>query len=546
MAYQSLPPPPPPPPAYATIGAGGRHLPPPPRPRHLPPPPPPPPRNATPTIHVAPGTYDEHNPPHVDYAPSPHAPQHNPYALPPAGQSSGTRADLLARPPLSSSSSTNSIPTHPVLSRRMTPTTPRRLPPPYQPGQGDPSADISLADFSISGQEPWVDDNAPDEFIRDPHKLIAYLVPLPPPARLYADEQPPPLRFLTYTPPPPPLVKAPDEDSNKAQKAMHKVQYKWQQELREAHETDAKVTSWKGFKGRLNKAIDWGMSKTTSADLDFVTRIPTDGEKVHQKKPGQSGAATPATPATPGGAHTPAGVDPDLAPTPDDHHVFADDGVHESETTRATVKLDELVLIYPMTMDMTEKEIREEFVNSLMRTKSKAQRDAVIATGLLPVSVAVDTLLMFVGWVFGGLFEVDAVWAANSLRGAKTARSVTKRLASSTKSGSVHNSDEHIQLRFIASQRAQPLQDYLLGQCLRKDVGMFARPRGVVIPTSNDVLRSIGWHNSGVYEETNWEDEAWERHQVEADLDKTFQKSASAWDKWLKLYERNPQRALKR
>ncbi|WOO82475.1 uncharacterized protein LOC62_04G005963 [Vanrija pseudolonga] len=522
--------PPPPPPAYASYPEGtqpGVHAVPPPLPPH-------PPAH---TIEVGGSGGPDAPPPHVEYA------QHNlPPPPPPRRDTSGTDLRNLPPPPAFPNNPPPPLPTHPTTSRKISPSTaPRRLPPAFNPSEAS-SNNVSLSELSLSAQ-PFSDDNAPDEFIRDPHKLIAYLVPLPPPGNFNADTKPPPLRFLTYTPPPPPLVKTPDEDAGKVHKVLHKAQYKWQEEVREAHETNAKVTSWKGFKSRLTKAIDWGMSKTTSADLDFVNRIPSDGDKVHHKPANTS--TNSSTNSTTTKAADGSSDDPQRLST-DSHHVFHDDGVHEEETTKATVKLDELVLIYPITMDKTEKEIREEFINSLMRTKTKAQRDAVIATGLLPVSVAVDTLLMFVGWVFGGLFEVDAVWAANSLRGAKTARSVTKRLASSTKSGSVHDSDEHIQLRFVASARAEPLQNYLLGQCLKKDVGMFSRPRGVAIPTGSDVLTAIGWHNSGVYQKTNWEDEAWEREQVEEDLEKTFKKAASAWDKWLMLYEKNPEKALKK
>lgn len=521
--------PPAPPPAYATYPEGTE------APAHAVPPPLPPHPPAQ-TIEVSSAGGEPGAPPQVEYA------QHNlPPPPPPRRDTTGTGTDLrtLPPPPQFAGNPPPPPPTHPTTSRKIAASTaPRRLPPAFDPSAA--SSNVSLSELSLSAQ-PFADDNAPDEFIRDPHKLIAYLVPLPPPANFNSDTTPPPLRFLTYTPPPPPLVKTPDEDAGKVHKVLHKAQYKWQEEVREAHETDAKVTSWKGFKSRLTKAIDWGMNKTTSADLDFVNRIPSDGDKVHHKPASTSTSAAKADDLKPDVVSD----DPKRLST-DSHHVFHDDGVHEEETTKATVKLDELVLIYPITMDKTEKEIREEFINSLMRTKTKAQRDAVIATGLLPVSVAVDTLLMFVGWVFGGLFEVDAVWAANSLRGAKTARSVTKRLASSTKSGSVHDSDESIKLRFVASARAEPLQNYLLGQCLKKDVGMFSRPRGVTIPTGSDVLTAIGWHNSGVYQKTNWEDEAWEREQVEDDLEKTFKKAASAWDKWLMLYEKKPEKALKR
>jgi hypothetical protein len=66
-------------------------------------------------------------------------------------------------------------------------------------------------------------------YIRDPHKLIAYLVPFPKPdihkGFLHkADATNIPDRFLIYTPPPPPLT-APKEGEKEDR--MHKLQQKW-------------------------------------------------------------------------------------------------------------------------------------------------------------------------------------------------------------------------------------------------------------------------------------------------------------------------------
>lgn len=94
-------------------------------------------------------------------------------------------------------------------------------------------------------------------YIRDPHKLVAYLVPLPKPnyhkGMLHAtDGAEVPTRFLIYTPPPPPL-QAPAEGEK--EEKIHKLQRKWQEEVRAAKQSDAKVASWKGLKGRATKGI---------------------------------------------------------------------------------------------------------------------------------------------------------------------------------------------------------------------------------------------------------------------------------------------------
>jgi hypothetical protein len=194
-----------------------------------------------------------------------------------------------------------------------------------------------------------------------------------------------------------------------------------------------------------------------------------------------------------------------------------------------------MVLIYPPSLGLTEDELKAEFVNSLLRTKTKAQRDTIIATGLLPVTLAIDWALVFVGWVFGGALEVDAVWLASSFRGAKTARSVTKRLTSS---------DADLKLTFKPSHRADLLEAYLKQRCAEADPNRFEPVK--MAPGSYDVLDSIGWEAAGKYDAHNWEDERWERRQVEVDLATTMGKAAGAWKKWCDRYEKNPEKALRR
>lgn len=87
---------------------------------------------------------------------------------------------------------------------------------------------------------------------------------------------------------------------------------------------------------------------------------------------------------------------------------------------------------------------------TMLSPKSKAEQDAIIATGLLPVSCAVDYLATLV-WLFGGLLETDAVWAYRTIGRAKTSRSVTKRLASTSETDN-HN-DDRLTLSFTPSAR---------------------------------------------------------------------------------------------
>lgn len=343
--------------------------------------------------------------------------------------------------------------------------------------------------------------DSPVHYTRDPHKLVAYLVPFPKPNLHGIPPDAIPPRFLIYTPPPPPLSKpAEGEKEDK----MHKVQRKWQEEVRQAKTSDAKTASWKGVKSKATKGISWAMSQTKSSNLEFLNRIGGDNSG---KK---------------------------------DAH--ADDGHTESDDTHKTVKLEEMTLVYPASMPGSQEQLQQEFINSMMRSKTKAQRDAVIATGLLPVSAAIDICATLV-WPFGGLLEIDSVWAYSSIRGAKTSRSVTKRLTSSSSTGK--EDEDKLRLSFIPSPRLEVLDRYLAARCHEKDGKLF--PSAGVPPGESEVLEAIGWSPSQTGgEERNWEDEQWEVTEVKDDLKMVMTKGGREWDKWCKAYEKNPEKALKK
>jgi hypothetical protein len=348
-----------------------------------------------------------------------------------------------------------------------------------------------------------LDVSSPIHYTRDPKKLIAYLVPFPKPRLANVPPESIPQRYLIYTPPPPPFVDKPKEGEKEGR--VHKVQRKWQDEIREAKTGDAKTISWKGVKGKAIKGIDWGMGKTKSSNIEFLNRIGTNQEQQ--------------------------GSDP-----------HADDGHHEGEQTNATVKLEEMLLVYPSSMPGSPEQIREEFINTMLRSKSKAERDAVIATGLLPVTAAIDILLTFV-WPFGGLLEIDAVWAYSSMRGAKTSRSLTKRLTSTSSSGK-HDEDK-LHLNFTPSPRLAVLDKYLAARCHERSSDLFPYVGGA--PGETEVLEAIGWFPSSKGgHERNWEDEQWEISEVKDDLQNVMKKGASEWAKWVKLYEKQPEKAMKK
>lgn len=344
------------------------------------------------------------------------------------------------------------------------------------------------------------DITSPIHFTRDPKKLIAYLVPFPKPQLRGISADQVPQRFLIYTPPPPPISSGWKPKEGEKEGKIHKVQRKWEQELREAKTSDVKTMSWKGVKGKATKGIAWGMSQTKSSNLEFLNRMGQNQEM--------------------------------------DQH--ADDGHSEGEQIKKTVKLEELNLIYPSELDRSPDQVREEFVNTMLRSKSKAQRDSIIATGLLPVSLAVDILATLV-WPFGGLFEIDAVWLYSSIRGAKVSRSINKRLSSSSQ-----NEKDQLHLNFTPSPRLKVLEQYLAARCHEKDAHLFPT-FSASAPSETQVLENIGWQPSergGA--ERNWEDEQWEITEVKDDLKATMKKGAGEWDKWCKLYEKEPDKALKK
>lgn len=310
-----------------------------------------------------------------------------------------------------------------------TPSTDQFLPPPRRQatdfGTDNPSSD-------------------PVHYTRDPHKLIAYLVPFPTPHLTNAPADAVPKRFLIYTPPPPPL-KAPPEGVKEDR--THKVQRKWQDEVRKAKLSEAKTTSWPGFRAKLTRGVNKAMNYTTTSNIDFLTRV------------------TPSTspPRTP---------EPSQGPKGEGEAFHDDDPAHQAHETKKTVGVDEMVFVYSPYMNLTPDAMREEFVNTVLRTKSKAMRDSVIATGLLPISLAVDIVLIAVS----GLFEVNAAWAYFNIKGAKTARSVGKRLSSSTttaenvdpeKPDAEMQKEDKLKLDFKPAARIDVLSHYLVAECHR-------------------------------------------------------------------------------
>ncbi|KAL1633918.1 hypothetical protein SLS58_010862 [Diplodia intermedia] len=411
------------------------------------------------------------------------------------------------------------------------------------------------------------DPSNPIHYTRDPHKLIAYLVPFPKPALKDTAPDRIPDRFIIYTPPPPPLSKPAEGEK---EERMRKVQRKWQEEVREAKTSTAKTASWKGIKSRATRGIDWAVNQTTSSNLDFINRLGGDGGGGGGGGGKQKGPAAATADTTTTTHHDHDANTPNVNVVPED----------SSSPTKKTVGLTDMVIVYPPSptgaaSDDDPEAMRAEFVSSMLRTKTKAQRDAVLATGLLPVSFAVDVLATVV-WPFGGLVEMDAVWMYSSMRGAKIARSTTRRLASSSAStaddgsgggkaegettgvkgeaketeaeGGGEGAEEEgkLKLAFTPSRRLDVLRRYLAARCHERDPKLFASAGGPS-PTETEVLEAIGWAPSQTTgERRNWEDEQWEVAEVKDDFRQVMGKGAREWDRWCKAFVKDPEKALKK
>jgi hypothetical protein len=53
------------------------------------------------------------------------------------------------------------------------------------------------------------------------------------------------------------------------------------------------------------------------------------------------------------------------------------DSFDEGDTTKKTVGVEELLLVYPTTMGVPQDMMREEFVNTMLRTKTKGNNTSL-------------------------------------------------------------------------------------------------------------------------------------------------------------------------
>ncbi|KAI9647244.1 hypothetical protein NHQ30_003627 [Ciborinia camelliae] len=204
-------------------------------------------------------------------------------------------------------------------------------------------------------------------------------------------------------------------------------------------------------------------------------------------------------------------------------------------------------------------DLRAQFITQITQTKSRAKKHAAISTMLLLPALVIDTAVAII-WPFGGLFEVDAVWAFTSMRGYLVSRSVTRRLASQD---TMHDHeqmrvrDRELYLRFQKSEEVGVVERYVRELCHRRDPRRFESAG--VPPTETEVLRAIGWEpdlrgrvrngeRGGMPEGgvRDLDDERWQEREAKDDLIGVLGKGAKSWDNWCKKWEKNSKKAEKK
>lgn len=420
---------------------------------------------------------------------------------------------------------------------------------------------------------------------RLPGKLKAYLIPFPKPRLKGVDMDKVPDRFLVYTPPLPPLSKpAPGEKESH----WHKTKREWQEDVRKATLSNASLATWKGMKAKSTILLGKGIDLTRSSNVEFLDRA-AEGVISHKEDEVTSNLTEDTSTADRVELDA---TGPGAQITPDSNPITECSGRLTGEDPKPT-SLEELTLIYPPTLSSTPEQIREEFVNTLLRTREKSRKEAIVASALFPVAAAVDASLIF---TFGGLMEVSGVWAYTSIRGAKASKKLTRGLSISEEQAAQAQAEaeaeaepevrgctcghhEHdfgtpeivpkvkgkgkkkgIDLRMQQSNQIEIMRRYLDLACLKREFNMFPTIETAAGDVNEDtVLEAIGWQpttrqgrdlevelKDKVEKLTPEQDELWQTQDAKADIRRVFRKGAAEWVAWSKAFQKDPEAALKR
>lgn len=420
---------------------------------------------------------------------------------------------------------------------------------------------------------------------RSSGSLIAYIIPFPKPRIKNIDIDDIPDRFFIYTPPLPPLSKpAPGEKESH----WHKTKREWQEDVRKSTLNHASLTTWKGMKAKSTSLIGKGMDLTRSSNVEFLDRaaegaIESKEDEVQLNLTRQSTASRPAELDA---------SEPGAQITPDSNPIAECAGRLTGEDAKPK-SLEQLTLIYPPTLALAPEKIREEFVNTLLRTRERSRKEAIIASALLPIAATIDASLLI---TFGGLTEISGVWAYTNIRGAKTSKKITQGLSIGEAQATMAKEEaemepevrgctcghhEHdfgspeiiprtigkgkgkkkgIDLRMQQSNQLEILRRYLNLACLKREFNMFP----VIETAAGDVneeavLEAIGWQptrrqgrdleldlKDKIETLTPEQDEEWQHKEARADIKRVFRKGAAEWVTWIKSFQKDPEVALKR
>ncbi|KAF2268164.1 hypothetical protein CC78DRAFT_15240 [Lojkania enalia] len=415
---------------------------------------------------------------------------------------------------------------------------------------------------------------------REPGRLTAYLIPFPKPRLKGVNPENIPDRFLVYTPPPPPLSKpAPGEKESH----WHKTQRTWQEDVRKATMSQASAVSWKGFKARTTVLIGKGVDLTKSSNLEFLDRV-ADGAISESVEATIQQNGDPDTPVTPQSSSTePTSIREIATPVSPIQTVSS----ASLDSPRKPKALEELTLIYPPSLSIPAEKIRAEFIESLLRTRSKSRKEAIVASSLFPVAATIDATLLI---TFGGLMEVSGVWAYTSIRGAMTSKRMTKGLARGEENSAQKASEDDTEIRGCTcghheqdfgplhtappskcrgkkkkpginlhmqiSPRLEILRRYLDLMCLRRDFNMFPSiAEAADDPNEAAILEAIGWQptrrhgrdleiefKDKVEKLSPEEDEQWQVKEAMNDVKRLFKKGAGEWVGWCKGFQKDFQK----
>ncbi|KAF2753546.1 hypothetical protein EJ05DRAFT_445117 [Pseudovirgaria hyperparasitica] len=201
----------------------------------------------------------------------------------------------------------------------------------------------------------------------------------------------------------------------------------------------------------------------------------------------------------------------------------------------AAQSMEELIIVYPDSCQSSKEDIRKTFVGAMMKARSRAQRDAAIATSLLPFAAAAD----FGAGTMGAMLALDSVWAYKSIRSARTAKALTNRFSADD------STKQHLKITIKASPALEPARKYMEERCFRIDRTNYPYP-GIVIPSEAEVLSAIHWKPSVVLDgSVSPQDVEWEIKEAHLDLEETMKKGAKEWTSWCKKFLQDPEKAFR-